>query len=53
VQTLAFERAGVRGLDEFWDGVAERYLGLDGIAGEVVSEALQQLVKERRLILSS
>jgi putative hydrolase of HD superfamily len=53
VQTLAFERAGVRGLDEFWDGVAERYLGLDGIAGEVVSEALQQLVKERRLILAS
>lgn len=53
VQTLAFERAGVRGLDEFWDGVEERYLGLEGVAGEVVSEALQQLVKERRRILAS
>jgi putative hydrolase of HD superfamily len=50
VQTLAFERAGVRGLDEFWDGVAERNPGLDGIAGEVVSEVLEQLVEERRKV---
>jgi putative hydrolases of HD superfamily len=53
VQTLAFERAGVRGLDEFWEGVADRYLGLDGVAGEVVTAALQQLVEERRRILTS
>jgi putative hydrolase of HD superfamily len=53
VQTLAFERAGARGLDEFWDGVAERYLGLDGIAGEVVHEALQQLILERGRIINS
>src|SRR4051812_6951401 len=33
VQALAFERAGVRGLDEFWEGVGERSLGLDGVAG--------------------
>ncbi|HUQ31508.1 MAG TPA: HD family hydrolase [Pyrinomonadaceae bacterium] len=52
VQTLAFERAGARGLDEFWDGVAERYLGLDGVAGEVVNEALQQLVEERQRVKS-
>jgi putative hydrolase of HD superfamily len=52
VQTLAFERAGVRGLDEFWDGVAERNLGLDGIAGEVVNEVLGQLVEERRKVNS-
>jgi putative hydrolases of HD superfamily len=52
VQTLAFERAGVRGLEEFWDGITERYLGLDGVAGEVVSEALQQLAEERRRILT-
>jgi putative hydrolase of HD superfamily len=51
VQTLAFERAGARGLDEFWDGVAERHQGLDGIAGEVVGEALRQLVEERRRII--
>ena len=52
VQTLAFERAGVRGLDEFWDGVAERNLGLDGIAGEVVNKVLGQLVEERRKVKS-
>jgi putative hydrolase of HD superfamily len=50
VQTLAFERAGARGLDEFWDGVAERYLGLDGVAGEVVNEALLQLIEERQRV---
>jgi putative hydrolase of HD superfamily len=52
VQTLAFERAGGRGLDEFWDGVAERNLGLDGIAGEVVNEVLRQLVEERKKVQS-
>jgi putative hydrolase of HD superfamily len=50
VQTLAFERAGARGLDEFWDGVEERYLGLDGVAGEVVNEALLQLIEERQRV---
>ncbi|HEX8844079.1 MAG TPA: HD family hydrolase [Pyrinomonadaceae bacterium] len=52
VQTLAFERAGVRGLDEFWDGVAGQSLGLDGVAGEVVSRILKELVQERRRIKS-
>lgn len=52
VQTLAFERAGVRGLDEFWDVVTERYSGLDGIAGEVVNEVFHQLVEERQRIKS-
>lgn len=51
VQTLAFERAGVRGLDEFWDGVLERDLRLDGIAGEVVGEVLRGLVAARREII--
>jgi putative hydrolase of HD superfamily len=53
VQTLAFERAGVRGLDEFWDGVAERNPGLEGMAGEVVNEILGQLVEERRKVKDS
>jgi putative hydrolase of HD superfamily len=53
VQTLAFERAGVRGLDEFWEGIAERSLGLDGVAGEVVNEVLRQLLEERRRVLTS
>ena len=52
VQTLAFERAGVRGLDEFWEDVAERYLGLEDVAGEVVREVLQQLIEERRRVLT-
>jgi len=51
VQTLSFERAGVRGLDEFWDNVAERDFRLDGVAGEVVGEVLRELVAERRRIL--
>ena len=51
VQTLAFERAGVRGLDEFWDVVTERKFGLEGVAEEVLGEALQQLVMERKRII--
>lgn len=47
VQALAFERAGVRGLDEFWDGVAERDFQLEGTAAEVFKEAVRLLFKER------
>lgn len=47
VQTLAFERAGVLGLDEFWEGVADMQLGLEGVAEEVVNEILEELVRER------
>ena len=50
VQALAFERAGVRGLDEFWEGATERNPGLDEIAAGVVEETMQQLVEERRRI---
>lgn len=45
VQALSFERAGVRGLDEFWEGTGERYFHLEGVAGEVVGEAIRQLVE--------
>lgn len=47
IQTLAFERAGARGLDEFWEGISERHLQLEGAAQEVVSEVLRQLVAAR------
>lgn len=47
VQALAFERAGVRGLDEFWEGVAERDFQLEGEAREVFQEALRLLFKAR------
>jgi putative hydrolase of HD superfamily len=52
VQALAFERAGVRGLDEFWEVTAQRSLGLEGIAGEVVGKVLQQLIEERQRVKS-
>lgn len=46
-QALAFERAGARGLDEFWEGARERDFGLEGAAREVVAEALAALVAAR------
>jgi putative hydrolase of HD superfamily len=51
VQTLAFERAGVRGLDEFWTGAAEQDFRLDGTAAEVVKEVLAALLEARRKLL--
>jgi putative hydrolase of HD superfamily len=48
LQTLAFERAGARGLDEFWEGVTDRYFQLDGVAGEIVSEVVRRLYEVRR-----
>jgi putative hydrolases of HD superfamily len=53
VQTLAFERAGVRGLDEFWEGVLERDFLLEGVAGEVVGQVLRELVAARREVFES
>ncbi|MBA3805768.1 MAG: HD family hydrolase [Acidobacteria bacterium] len=47
VQALAFERAGVRGLDEFWEGVAERDFQLEGTAREIFQETLGLLFKAR------
>lgn len=47
VQTLAFERAGARGLDEFWNGVEETDLQLEGTAREVVDDVLAQLTRAR------
>lgn len=51
VQTLAFERAGARGLDEFWEDVLERDFKLEGAAAEVVTEVLRSLVAARREVL--
>ncbi|HEV7859868.1 MAG TPA: HD family hydrolase [Pyrinomonadaceae bacterium] len=51
VQALAFERAGVRGLDEFWEGVAGRDFRLEGIASEVLNGILQRLSEARGEIL--
>jgi putative hydrolase of HD superfamily len=46
-QALMFERAGARGLDEFWEGASERDFQLEGAAREVVAETLAALVRER------
>ena len=46
-QALAFERAGARGLEEFWEGAEARDFGLEGAAREVVREAVAALVSAR------
>jgi putative hydrolase of HD superfamily len=46
-QALAFERAGARELDEFWEGAQSREFGLEGAAREVVGETLRALVAAR------
>ena len=51
-QALAFERAGSRGLDEFWEGAEERDFGLEGEAREVVREAVAALLREREAVVS-
>lgn len=52
-QALAFERAGARGLGEFWEGAAERDFGLQGAAREVVREVIDALVRERDVVAGS
>ncbi len=47
-QALAFERAGSRGLEEFWEGAAERDFKLEGAARGVVAETLAALAREHR-----
>jgi putative hydrolase of HD superfamily len=49
-QALAFERAGSRGLEEFWEGAADRDFQLEGAAREVVREAIAALVREREAV---
>jgi putative hydrolase of HD superfamily len=49
-QALAFERAGSRGLGEFWEGAEGRDFGLEGAAREVVGEMVAALVAERNRV---
>ncbi len=46
-QALVFERAGARGLEEFWEDVPRRIFDLEGAARDVVSECLTALVEAR------
>lgn len=48
IQTLAFERAGLRGLDEFWEGATTRDFKLEGAAKEVVSETILSIIEARK-----
>ncbi len=44
VQVLALERAGARGLDEFWDVARRGNFQLEGAAQEIVKAVLQSLL---------
>ena len=46
LQALVFERAGARGLDEFWEGAERRDFGLEGATSELVGEVLRALLAE-------
>ncbi len=47
IQVLALERAGARGLDEFWEVADKPEFNLEGVADEIVQELLQQILKAR------
>jgi putative hydrolase of HD superfamily len=52
VEALALERAGGRGLDEFWEVAKNPQLQLEGPAQEIVDDLLHSLLKARAEILS-
>lgn len=47
VQVLAFERAGARGLDEFWEIAEKPEFRLEGAAERIVQELLHSILKAR------
>jgi len=47
VQALALERAGARGLDEFWEVTANADFRLDSPARDIVAEIFESLVESR------
>jgi putative hydrolase of HD superfamily len=47
VQALALERAGARGLDEFWDVAREGDFQLEGAAQAIVNDLLKALLDAR------
>nr|ALS89642.1 HD domain protein [uncultured bacterium] len=47
VEVLALERAGARGLDEFWEVAEKPEFNLDGQAEQIVKELLQSILKAR------
>ena len=53
VQVLALERAGARGLDEFWEVTKESNFQLDGLAKETVDELVNSILKARSEVVRS
>src|SRR6185369_3285054 len=53
VEALALERAGGRGLDEFWEVAENPQLQLEGPANQIVDDLLQSLLKASAEIVSS
>lgn len=47
VQVLALERAGARGLDEFWEVAKKPEFNLEGAAEQIVQELLDSILKAR------
>jgi putative hydrolase of HD superfamily len=47
LQVLALERAGARGLDEFWEVAARPEFNLDGAGEQIVEELLQSILNAR------
>jgi putative hydrolase of HD superfamily len=47
IQVLALERAGARGLDEFWEVAAKPEFNLEDDAEQIVLELLQSILKAR------
>jgi len=52
VEVLALERAGSRGLDEFWEVAEKPDFQLDGVAEEIVAGMLRDLLTARAQIKS-
>jgi putative hydrolase of HD superfamily len=53
VQVLALERAGARGLDEFWEVAEKPDFNLDGTAEQIVQELLQAILKARSRLFNN
>jgi len=53
IQVLALERAGARGLDEFWEVAHNPDFQLDGVAKETVDRFVASLLTARREVVGS
>ncbi|HSE17813.1 MAG TPA: HD family hydrolase [Pyrinomonadaceae bacterium] len=52
IEVLALERAGARGLDEFWEVAEKPEFNLEGAAEQIVLELLRSILKARNQISS-